>query len=166
MTPPPPETSSGALARRGQTIEAASAAIDDHCLGALIGQIGTGARLACPNIYRQARSKANRDIAVAASAFQQIGVKTGRTLDLYGTPLDLVRAPVGTGLSSTDRHHKMRRSFVSRGQPRGYQNRKPTRRLVVAELAAGRGAGFPRFADCTDATAMLLVSPISEGSLP
>ncbi|MGH3531845.1 MAG: TetR/AcrR family transcriptional regulator [Mycobacterium sp.] len=148
------------LARREQILEAARAAIEEHGPGALTGQIAQHAGLARPNVYRHFASKDDLDLALARSAYQELRAEIRDRLDLSGTPLDVIRAPIAAQVAWADRHQNLYRFLVSHGYQRSSQQRTVQRSDFAAELAAAGARYFPRFAEDPDAAEATLVALI------
>jgi AcrR family transcriptional regulator len=155
----PPEGAGDAppLARREQILEAARAVIEEHGPDALTGQIAERAGLARPNVYRHFSSKDELDLAVARSAYQELRAEVLARLDLSGSPLDMIRAPIAAQVVWADQHPNLYRFLVSRGYQRSSRQRKAARRHFAVELAAAGASYFPHFADNPDAAAAIIV---------
>jgi AcrR family transcriptional regulator len=160
MTPPRSDADSTALLRSNQILKAARAAIEEHGPDALTGQIAKHAGLARPNVYRHFSSKDDLDLAVARSAYQELRAEIRARLDLCGTPLDVIRAPIAAQVIWADSHQNLYRFLVSRGYQRSSQWRKAERRDFAAELAGAGARYFPHFAENSDAAETLLVGLI------
>ncbi len=160
MTPPPPRPGPDpAFARQEQILDAARAAIEEHGPGALTGQIAQRAGLARPNVYRHFSSKDDLDFAVARRAYRELRAEIRDRLDLCGTPLDVIRAPIAAQVVWADSHQNVYRFLVSRGHQRSSQ-RRAQRSDFAAELAAAGARYFLRFADDPDAAEATLVALI------
>jgi AcrR family transcriptional regulator len=149
---------SSAFARREQIIEAARAVIEEYGRDALTGQIAQRAGLARPNVYRHFASKDELDQAVARSAYQELRAQIRIRLDLCGTPLDVIRAPIAVRIVWADNHPNLYRFLLSRGYKRSSRQRPAERREFVADLAAAGEHYFPHFGDDPDAAAALVVA--------
>jgi len=160
MTPPKPDADSAAPARREQIIDAARSAIEEHGPGALTGQIAKHAGLARPNVYRHFASKDDLDVALARSAYKELRAEILTRLDLSGTPIDVIRAPIEAQVNWADLHQNLYRFLVSRGHQRSSPKRNAARRDFAAELAAAGARYFPHFADEPDAAEVILVALI------
>jgi AcrR family transcriptional regulator len=159
-TPARRDGDAAALARREQILEAARAAIEEHGPGALTGQIAEHAGLARPNVYRHFSSKDDLDLALARSAYQELRAEVRARLDLSGTPLDVIRAPIAAQVAWADCHPNLYRFLVSRGYQRSSQRIRVDRSDFAAELAAAGTRYFPRFAEDPDAAEAILVALI------
>ena len=159
-TPPRSDADSTALLRSNQILTAARAAIEEHGPDALTGQIAKHAGLARPNVYRHFSSKDDLDLAVARTAYQELRAEIRARLDLCGTPLDVIRAPIAAQVIWADSHQNLYRFLVSRGYQRSSQWRKAERRDFAAELAGAGARYFPHFAENSDAAEALLVGLI------
>jgi AcrR family transcriptional regulator len=149
---------SPALARREQILDAARAVIEEHGPDALTGQIAERAGLARPNVYRHFASKDDLDLAVARSVYQELREKVRRRLDLCGTPLEVIRAPIAVQVWWAASHPNLYRFLVSHGYQRSARQRKAERRDFAAELAEAGARYFPRFAESPDVAASIVVS--------
>jgi AcrR family transcriptional regulator len=158
-TPPSPDAKSPTFARHKQILDAARAAIEEHGPGALTGQIAERAGLARPNVYRHFSSKDDLDFAVARRAYQELRAEIRARLDLCGTPLDVIRAPIAAQVVWADSHQNVYRFLVSRGHQRSTQ-RTAERSDFAAELAAAGARYFPHFAQDADAAEATLVAII------
>jgi AcrR family transcriptional regulator len=159
-TPPRSDAEPSAFARHEQILDAARAAIEEHGPGALTGQIAERAGLARPNVYRHFSSKDDLDFAVARRAYQELRAEIRARLDLSGTPLDVIGAPVAAQVIWADSHRNLYRFLVSRGYHRSSQQRTTARRNFAAELVAAGARYFPRFAEDPDAAEMIVVGLI------
>lgn len=151
---------SPASVRREQILAAARAAIEEYGPSALTGQIAQRAGLARPNVYRHFSSKDDLDLALARSAYQELRAEIRGGLDLSGTPLDVIRAPIAAQVNWADRHPNLYRFLVSRGYQRNSQRLRVDRSDFAAELAAAGARYFPRFAEDPDAAEATLVAVI------
>jgi AcrR family transcriptional regulator len=158
MTPTSPDADSAAVARREQIRDAARAAIEEHGPEALTGQIAKHAGLARPNVYRHFASKHDLDHAVARSAYHELRAEIRARLDLCGTPIDVIRAPIEAQVIWADRHQNLYRFLVSRGHQRRF--REVERSDFAPELASAVGRYIPRFAENPDAAEATLVGLI------
>lgn len=154
-----PGVDSATLARREQIRDAARAAIEEYGPDALTGQIAKRAGLARPNVYRHFASKDDLDLAVARSAYQELRGEIRSRLDLCGTPLEGIRAPIAAQVIWADRHQNLYRFLVSRGHQRSSQ-RAVERSDFAAELAAASARYFPRFTEDPDAAEATVVAII------
>jgi AcrR family transcriptional regulator len=147
-------TDSVSLARRKQILKAARAAIEEHGPDALTGQIAERAGLARPNVYRHFNSKDDLDLAVARSAYQELRAEIRGRLDLCGSPLDVIRAPLAVQVVWADSHPNLYRFLVDRG----YQRRSRQRSVAfAAEVAAAGARYFPHFADNPDGADQIVI---------
>lgn len=149
-----------APARREQILEAARAAIEEYGPGALTGQIAERAGLARPNVYRHFSSKDDLDLALARTAYQELRAEVRGRLDLSGTPLDVIRAPIAAQVTWADQHPNLYRFLVSQGYQRSSRQVRVDRSDFAAELAAAGARYFPRFAEDPDAAEATLVALI------
>ena len=149
-----------APARREQILEAARAAIEEYGPGALTGQIAERAGLARPNVYRHFSSKDDLDLALARTAYQELRAEVRGRLDLSGTPLDVIRAPIAAQVTWADHHPNLYRFLVSQGYQRSSQRVRVDRSDFAAELAEAGARYFPRFAEDPDAAEATLVALI------
>jgi AcrR family transcriptional regulator len=148
---------SSAFARREQIIEAARAVIEEYGPDALTGQIAQRAGLARPNVYRHFASKDELDQAVASNAYEELRAEIRTRLDLSGTPLEVIRAPIAVQVTWADRHPNLYRFLLNRGYQRSSRRRQAERRDFAADLAMAGEHYFPHFADNPDAAAALVV---------
>jgi AcrR family transcriptional regulator len=147
--------------RRDEILAAARAAIEEHGPGALTGQIAKYAGLARPNVYRHFASKDDLDLALARRAYKELRRAITSRLDLSGSPLDVVRAPIEAQVNWAVLHPNLYRFLVSRGHQRTAQGRRSAQRSdLAAELAAAGARYFPGFADDPDAAEAVLVSTV------
>jgi AcrR family transcriptional regulator len=151
---------SSAFARREQIIEAARAVIEEHGPDALTGQIAQRAGLARPNVYRHFASKDELDQELARSAYQELRAEIRARLDLSGTPLDVIRAPIEAQVIWADRHQNLYRFLLSRGHQRRLQQRTVARSDFATELAEAGVRYFPRVAEDPEAAEATLVGLI------
>jgi AcrR family transcriptional regulator len=150
-----------AVDRREEILAAARAAIEEHGPGALTGQIAKYAGLARPNVYRHFASKDDLDLALARRAYKELRRAITSRLDLSGSPLDLVRAPIEAQVNWAEQHPNLYRFLVSRGHQRtGAGRRSAGRSDLAGELAAAGARYFPGFADDADAAEAALVATI------
>jgi AcrR family transcriptional regulator len=145
---------------REQILEAARAAIEEYGPGALTGQIAKRAGLARPNVYRHFSSKEQLDLALARAAYRELRAAITGRLDLSGTPLDVVAAPIAAQVAWAERHPNLYRFLVSRGHQRSAEQPRADRSDFAAELAAAGARYFPGFADDPDAAEATLVAVI------
>lgn len=148
---------SPALARREQIIEAARAVIEEHGPDALTGQIAQRAGLARPNVYRHFASKDELDLEVVRSAYQELRAEVLGKMDLSGTPLDVIRAPIKAQVIWASKHPNLYRFLVSRGYQPSSRQRKSERRDFTGDVVAAGAHYFPHFADNPDTAAALIV---------
>jgi AcrR family transcriptional regulator len=160
MTPTSSDADSAALAWREQIRDAARAAIEEHGPEALTGQIAKRAGLARPNVYRHFASKHDLDHAVARTAYLELRAEIRARLDLRGTPLDVIRAPIEAQVIWADTHQNLYRFLVSRGHRCRFQQRTVERSNFAGQLAAAVGRYVPRFAEDLDAAEATLVGLI------
>jgi AcrR family transcriptional regulator len=160
MTPTSPDADSAAVARREQIRDAARAAIEEHGPEALTGQIAKHAGLARPNVYRHFASKHDLDHAVARSAYHELRAEIRARLDLCGTPIDVIRAPIEAQVIWADRHQNLYRFLVTHGYQRRFQQRTAERSNFAPELASAVGRYIPRLTDDPDAAEATLVALI------
>lgn len=144
--------------RRELILAAARAAIEQYGPGAITGQIAEHAGLARPNVYRHFASKDDLDLALASSAYRELRAAIMGRLDLSGTPLEVVRAPIDAQVSWAETHPNLYRFLVSRGYQR--KQNEVARGDFAAELAAAGARYFPRFSEDSDAAEATLVSVI------
>jgi AcrR family transcriptional regulator len=159
-TPPRHDPEPRAFDQNERILDAARAAIEEHGPGALTGQIAARAGLARPNVYRHFSSKGDLDFAVARRAYQELRAEIRNRLELSGTPLDVIRAPIAAQVNWADSHQNLYRFLVSRGHQRGSQQRKAARCDFAAELTAAGTRYFPRFAEDPEAAEVMLVGLI------
>lgn len=145
---------------REQILEAARAAIEEYGPGALTGQIAKRAGLARPNVYRHFSSKEELDLALARAAYRELRAAITGRLDLSGTPLEVVAAPIAAQVTWAERHPNLYRFLVSRGHQRSAEQPRADRSDFAAELAAAGARYFPGFADDPDAAEATLVAVI------
>jgi AcrR family transcriptional regulator len=134
-------------ARREQIVQAARAAIEEHGPDALTSQIAQRAGLARPNVYRHFASKDDLDLEVARCASRELREEVRKRLDVCGSPLDVVRAPIAVQVIWADRHPNLYHFLVSRGYPRSARRREAERWEYAVEVTAAGARYFPRFAD-------------------
>ncbi|MCP9271553.1 TetR/AcrR family transcriptional regulator [Mycolicibacterium arenosum] len=144
--------------RREQILAAARAAIEQYGPGAITGQIAEHAGLARPNVYRHFASKDDLDLELARMAYRELRAAITSRLDLCGTPLEVVRAPIEAQATWADEHPNLYRFLVSRGHQRKRDD--ASRGAFAEELAAAGARYFPHFADDPDAAEATLVSVI------
>jgi AcrR family transcriptional regulator len=150
-----------AVDRRNEILAAARAAIEEHGPGALTGQIAKHAGLARPNVYRHFASKDDLDLALARSAYQELRAAITSRLDVSGSPLDVVRAPIEAQVNWAEQHPNLYRFLVSRGHQRAAQGHRAAERGDFADQLAAAGARyFPGFADDPNAAEAILVGII------
>jgi AcrR family transcriptional regulator len=159
VTPPNARTESQTPIRYDQILDAARNAIEEHGPDALTGQIAEFAGLARPNFYRHFSSKDDLDHALARRTYRELRAKIEARLDLPGTPMELVRALIGTQVSWAANHPNLYRFLVSRG----YQRRSHEvveHSDLAAEIMAAAARYFPRLADHPDAVETTIVGLI------
>lgn len=146
--------------RREQILQAARAAIEEHGPGALTGQIAQHAGLARPNVYRHFSSKDDLDSALARSAYREVRAEIRQRLDLSGTPLDVIRAPIAAQISWAHHHPNLYRFLVSRGYQRSSERLRADRSDLAAEVTAAGARYFPGFADDPEAAEATVVAVV------
>lgn len=151
---------SARAARRGQILQAARATIEECGPGALTGQIAERAGLARPNVYRHFSSKEDLDLAVARSAYQELRAAIRTGINLSGTPVEVVGAPIAAQVAWADAHPNLYRFLVSRGHQHSIKRNRGERGDFAAELAAAGALYFPHFADDPVAAEATLVAVI------
>ncbi|HEX3992852.1 MAG TPA: TetR/AcrR family transcriptional regulator [Acetobacteraceae bacterium] len=156
MVTPSEEPGNARLERREQILRAARAAIEEFGPEALTGDIAKRAGLARPNVYRHFSSKDNLDLAVARSTTQELLAAIREQLDLSGTPLDVIRAPIKAQVIWADCHPNLYRFLVSRGMyqflaGQGSKRRSKQRGAehsgFASELTAVAARYFPRYTE-------------------
>jgi AcrR family transcriptional regulator len=147
-------TDSVSLAKRKRILKAARAAIEEHGPDALTCQIAELAGLARPNVYRHFDSKDDLHLAVARSAYQELRAEIRSRLDLCGSPLDVIRAPIAVQVIWADSHPNLYRFLVNRGHQR--RSRHPSV-AFAAEVAAAGARYFPHFADNPDGADQIVI---------
>jgi AcrR family transcriptional regulator len=146
-------TDSVSLAKRKRILKAARAAIEEHGPDALTCQIAELAGLARPNVYRHFDSKDDLHLAVARSAYQELRAEIRSRLDLCGSPLDVIRAPIAVQVIWADSHPNLYRFLVSGGPQRRARQRSVA---FATEVAAAGARYFPHFADNPDGADRIL----------
>lgn len=126
----------------------------------MTGQIAQYAGLARPNVYRHFSSKDDLDLALARKAYQELRSELRGRLELSGTPLDVIRAPIAAQVSWADRHPNLYRFLVSYGYRRNSHLRRVDRSDFAAELVTAGSRYFPRFAEDPDAAEATVVALI------
>jgi AcrR family transcriptional regulator len=142
--------------RREQILRAARAAIEEHGPDALTSQIAERAGLARPNVYRHFASKHDLDLAVARCASWELREEVRKQLDLCGSPLDVVRAPIVVQVVWADSHPNLYRFLVSLGYQRRARLRQAERSDFAAQVTTAGARYFPRFADDPAAGALVV----------
>jgi AcrR family transcriptional regulator len=137
--------------RREHILEVARAVIDEFGPDALTSQIAERAGLARPNFYRHFSSKDDLDFAVAGSAYQELRAEVRTRLDLCGSPLELVRAPIDAQVTWADSHPNLYRFVIGRGYQWTSQRRTVEHFAFAAEITRAAARYFPRFAANPDA---------------
>jgi AcrR family transcriptional regulator len=143
--------------RREQIVMAARAAIEEHGPEALTGRIAERAGLARPNVYRHFVSRDELYHAVARSAYDELQAKVLGRLDMSGTALELIRAPITAQVLWADQHPNLYRFLISRGYEQNVQQDEDERRDAV-ELAAAGASLLPHFTDDPEAASTVAVS--------
>lgn len=131
--------------------------IEEYGPDALTGQIADRAGLARPNVYRHFASKDELDLAVARSAYRELRDEVLNRLDLSGSPLGVIRAPIAAQVVWAAQHPNLYRFLISRGYQRSSRQRQATQRDLAVEMAEAGGRFFPHFADNRDAAAAVVV---------
>jgi AcrR family transcriptional regulator len=160
MTPISSNTDIATLARREQICDAARTAIEEDGPEALTGQIAKRAGLARPNVYRHFASKDDLDHAVARSAYQELRAEIRARLNLCGTPIDAIRAPIEAQVIWADKHQNLYRFLVGRGHQNRFQQRIVQRSHFAAEMNETAAQYVPGLADNPDATEATFVALI------
>lgn len=124
----------------------------------MTGQIAQRAGLARPNVYRHFASKDELDQAVARSAYQELRDEIRTRLELPGTPVEVIRAPIAVQVIWADSHPNLYRFLLGRGYERSSRRRKVERGDFTADLAVVGERYFPHFADDPDAADALVVA--------
>ncbi|BAD57024.1 TetR/AcrR family transcriptional regulator [Nocardia farcinica] len=156
---PAARSAESAEARREQILAAARAVIEEHGPAALTGQIADRAGLARPNVYRHFASKEQLDLAVARSAYRELRAAIRARIDLSGTPIEVIRAPVAAQVMWADEHPNLYRFLISRGHQQAARQRGD-RGAFAAELAAAGARFLPRFGEDRAAAEAVLVGII------
>jgi AcrR family transcriptional regulator len=142
--------------RREQILQAARAAIEEHGPDALTSQIAERAGCARPNVYRHFASKHDLDLAVARCASWELREEVRRQLDLCGSPLDVIRAPIAVQVVWAENHPNLYRFLVSLGYQRRARRREAGSSDFAADVTAAGARYFPRFADSPGAGALVV----------
>lgn len=137
--------------RRGKIIEAALAAIEENGPHALTGQIAGKAGLGRTHFYRHFASKEELDLAVARYVHRELTAKIRVSLDVTGSPLDVIRAPVSQHVMWADEHPNLYRFLVNRHYRRSNENTTSGISAFASELAKAGARYFPRYGDDADA---------------
>lgn len=98
--------------RREEIVRAAAAAVDQLGPEVSTGQIAEHAGLPRPHIYRHFASKSDLDRAVVRYASHALKSRIRATLAGSGTPLELIRAPIGATASWAQAHPNLFRFLV------------------------------------------------------
>lgn len=133
--------------RRGRIIEAALAAIEENGPHALTGQIAGKAGLGRTHFYRHFASKEELDLAVARHVHRELTAKIRVSLDVTGSPLDVIRAPVSQHVMWADDHPNLYRFLVNRHYRRSNEKTAPGVSAFASELAKAGARYFPRYGD-------------------
>jgi AcrR family transcriptional regulator len=131
--------------------------IEEHGPDALTGQIAERAGLARPNVYRHFASKDELYLAVARGAYEELRAEIMTRMDLCGTLIEVIGAPIAAQVIWADQHPNLYRFLVTGGYHRFSRRRKAERRDFAAELVAAGARYFPHFADSPETAATLVV---------
>ncbi len=137
--------------RREQIIQAALSAIEENGPYALTGQIADKAGLGRTHFYRHFASKEELDLAVARYVHRELTAKIRLSLDVQGSPLDVIRAPVSQHVMWADEHPNLYRFLVNRHYRRSTEKAAPGGSAFASELAVAGAHYFPRYGDDSDA---------------
>lgn len=137
--------------RREQIIEAALSAIEENGPHALTGQIADKAGLVRTHFYRHFASKEELDLAVARHVHRELTAKIRVTLDVQGSPLDVIRAPVTQHVMWADEHPNLYRFLVNRHYRRSTEKTAPGTSAFASELAVAGARYFPRYGEDPEA---------------
>ncbi|MGY2037836.1 TetR/AcrR family transcriptional regulator [Nocardia gipuzkoensis] len=159
MRPLSPRTMPRA-ARREQIIEAAREVIEEHGPEAFIGQIAERAGLARPNIYRHFAGKDELDLLVARSAYRELRASILARLDVSGTPIDVIRAPIAAQVSWAADHPNLYRFFVTFGYRQRAELGQGERGVLARELAAAAARYMPQFGEDAEVAQATMVGLI------
>jgi AcrR family transcriptional regulator len=140
-----------ALSRREHILEAARAVIEEFGSDAMTKHIAERAGLARPNVYRHFSSKDDLDFAVASSAHQELRAEVRTRLELCGSPLELIRAPIAAQVAWADSHPNLYRFVVERGYRWTSEHRTAEHAAFAAEITRAAAHYFPGFVADPDA---------------
>jgi AcrR family transcriptional regulator len=134
--------------RRRQIIDAAIAAIEENGPHALTGQIADKAGLTSrTHFYRHFASKEDLDLAVARHAQRDLTTRIRATLAVDGTPLEVIRAPVGQLIEWANESPNLYRFLVDRGYRRSPDQPKRGSNAFALEIAIAAARYFPPFGE-------------------
>lgn len=131
--------------RREAIVDAALAAIEEDGPQALTGAIAERAGLARTHIYRHFASKEELDLAVARRAHRDLIELIRSNLDVDGTPLDVIRAPLAQHVCWAVEHPNLYGFLIGRDYRRDTHQPELGESPLAAELTAAAARYVPLF---------------------
>lgn len=132
--------------RRRSIVDAAIAAIEEHGPDALTSQIADRAGLTRTHFYRHFASKEEIDLAVARRAHQELTQRIRAALDVDGTPLDVIRAPIAEHVAWAGEHTNLYRFLLRRNYRRGTDEPRIGGSAFASEISAAATRYLPQLA--------------------
>lgn len=144
--------------RREVIVDAAIAATEEHGPDALTGQIAARAGLNRTHFYRHFASKEELDAAVARRAHEELTQRIRAELAVRGSPLDVIRAPIGQHVAWACEHPGLYRFLLRRNYRRSGEESRIGGSAFAGEISDAAARYIPSFREDRAAADRLVVA--------